>query len=149
MRVVVDASVAVKWVLPDPAVELDADQAIALLAKIKSSELLPLQPPHWLAEVAAVITRLHPKVARRAIELLHALELPIADELEILTRSCAIAEQLSCHVFDTLYHAVALERDATLITADDEYYRKARKLGHVIRLWNLPTLLARSEGDPA
>ena len=144
MRVVVDASVAVKWVLPDPTVELDADQAAALLAKIRSGELLPLQPPHWLAEVAAVITRLHPRVARRAIELLDALELPITDEVEIFIRASAIAEQLRRHVFDTLYHAVALEHGATLITADDDYLRKARKLGHAIRLWNLPALLAGS-----
>lgn len=141
MRVVVDASVAVKWVLPDPAVELDADHAAALLTRIRSGEVMPLQPPHWLAEVAAVITRLHPEVAQAAIELLDALELPAVDEVEIFTRASGIAQQRRCHVFDTLYHAAAIERDATLITADDVYYRRAGNLGRVIRLWHLPKLL--------
>ena len=147
MKVVIDASVAVKWVLPDPTVELDADQAVALLNGVKSGDFTPLQPPHWLAEVAAVITRLHPGVARQAIELQYALELPVADELEIFLRASAIAEQLDRHVFDTLYHAVALERDATLITADEEYYRKARRLGHMIRLESLPALIADEDGN--
>ncbi len=142
MRVVVDASVAVKWILPDPAVELDADQAVSMLSHIKEGALTPLQPPHWLAEVAAVITRLHPEVAPRAIELLHAMELPIAGELEIYLRASRIAEQLRRHVFDTLFHALALERDATLITADDAYFKQARRLGRIVRLWELPTLLA-------
>ena len=145
MKVVVDASVAVKWVLPDPHVELDADQALVLLTGVKSGDFTPLQPPHWLAEVAAVITRLHPEAARRAIELLYALELPVTAELEIFVRASSIAERLGRHVFDTLYHAVALEHGATLITADDEYYRKARPLGHIIRLWTLSTVIAEDD----
>ncbi len=37
-------------------------------------------------------------------------------------------------MFDTLYHAVALERDATLVTADLRYARKAERLGHLVAL---------------
>jgi hypothetical protein len=33
--------------------------------------------------------------------------------------------------FDTLYHAVALENDATLFTADDAYFAKACRLGSI------------------
>jgi hypothetical protein len=42
------------------------------------------------------------------------------------------------HLFDTLYHAVALEHeDALLVTADDRYYRKAEHYGTiaVLRDW--------------
>ena len=134
MRVVVDASVAVKWVLPDPAAEADADHALELLRRIQSTQVTPLQPPHWLAETAAVISRLHPPVASRAVELLYAMELSVIDDLEIYQRACNLAERLNRHVFDTLYHSVALEHDVPLITADDHYYRKARNLGQLIRL---------------
>ncbi len=140
MRVVVDASVAVKWVLSDPAAEVDADRALELLRQIRSARVTPLQPPHWLAEVAAVISRLYPDVARRAVELLYAMELPVVDDLEIYSRACDLAERLNRHVFDTLYHAVALEHDLPLITADDHYYRKARNLGKLIRLRMLADL---------
>ena len=38
---------------------------------------------------------------------------------------------LDHHLFDTLYHAVALEEGATLVTADETYYGKAKDLGGV------------------
>ena len=42
------------------------------------------------------------------------------------------------HLFDTLYHAVALENSNTmLITADDNYCKKAQALGRIqaLREW--------------
>jgi hypothetical protein len=43
--------------------------------------------------------------------------------------------QLKHHLFDTLYHAVALQTSgATFITADAAYYRKAQGLGRVLLL---------------
>ena len=134
MKVVVDASVVVKWFLPDPHAEPDVNHALRVLREIKAAKLSPLQPPHWLAEAAAVIARLHPKVARQATELLYAMQLPVSDSLEVYTRSVDISEKLNHHVFDTLYHAVALEHDATLISADEKYVRKAQSLGSLILL---------------
>lgn len=139
MKVVVDASVAVKWFLPDPDVEPDVDQALRVLRDIQAARLSPLQPPHWLAEVAAVITRLHPQAGRQATELLYAMQLPVKEGLEVYTRSVEISKALQHHVFDTLYHAVALEHDATLISADEKYYRKARLLGSLILLRDYDT----------
>jgi predicted nucleic acid-binding protein len=134
VKVVVDASVVVKWLLPDPAAEEGVDDAMAVLEEIKDGTLDPIQPPHWLAEAAAVITRLHPEVARASIKLLHAMEFPVEAELTTYTRSVALGAELNHHVFDTLYHAVALEREATLISADDRYIRKARHLGSLSSL---------------
>lgn len=129
MKVVVDASVVVKWLLPDPAAEEDIDDAAVVLEEIKSGKLDPIQPPHWLAEAAAVITRLHPEIARPSVELLYAMDIPVEAELATYTRAVALAAELDHHVFDTLYHAVALEREATLVSADDHYCRKAVHLG--------------------
>lgn len=43
--------------------------------------------------------------------------------------------ELNHHLFDTLYHAVALHTpDATLITADEAYWRKAQTIGQIVRL---------------
>ena len=134
MRVVVDASVVVKWFLPDPDTEQDVNHALNVLREINSAELSPLQPPHWLAEAAAVLARLYPKIAQQATELLYAMELPVKGGLEVYAKSVNISKELNHHVFDTLYHAVALEYDATLISADEKYYRKARSLGSVSRL---------------
>ncbi len=134
MNVVVDASVVLKWLLPDPGAEPEVDRALLLLEDVRDGNVAPLQPPHWLAEVAAVINRLHPSIAVRSVELLYAMELPVAQELEVFRRAVVLGEALRHHVFDTLYHAVALEHGATLISADEQYCEKAEHLGSLLRL---------------
>jgi len=67
--------------------------------------------------------------------MLCALELPVADEPLVLPRACALAVELRQHVFDTYYHAVALETsDGVLITADEGYLRAARPKGRIVHL---------------
>ena len=134
MKVVVDASVAVKWVLPDPDREEHLDQALALLAAVRKGEVSLRQPPHWLAEVAAVVTRLRPEVAGEAIDLLDALELPVVSDPDVLKLASRISHELSHHLFDTLYHALALEHSCACVSADESYIRKARHLGGLVPL---------------
>ncbi|GAB6039654.1 type II toxin-antitoxin system VapC family toxin [Endothiovibrio diazotrophicus] len=131
-RVVVDASIAVKWFIPDSAGEEHRPQALTLLHAIHQGDLQLIQPPHWLAEVAAVLSRLVPERALEAITLLHALELPVEQSMESYTLASDLARQLDHHLFDTLYHAVALNHsDTTLFTADLRYLRKAEHLGKI------------------
>jgi predicted nucleic acid-binding protein len=134
VRVVVDASVVVKWVLPESAREGQIDHALALLRGVKAGSVDPIQPPHWLAEVAAVLARLRPELAESALDVLDPLELPVAADIAMYRRAARLAAELDHHLFDTLYHAVALERAALLITADDQYRRKALHLGAVAGL---------------
>lgn len=134
MTVVVDASIVVKWVFPASEVEEDLEQALELLEAIKEGKVTLLQPPHWLAEVAAVVTRLSPEAAEPALDLLDAMEFPVTNDLPIFKRASRIARELQHHLFDTLYHAVALEQGCTLVTADDTYFRKSRALGGIVRL---------------
>lgn len=136
MKAVIDASVIVKWVFPAAETEGDIERALELLAAIKEGGVALLQPPHWLAEVAAVVTRLSPEAAEPALDLLDAMEFPVADELHIFKRASRIARELNHHLFDTLYHAVALEHGCTLVTADDTYFRKSQALGRILRLQN-------------
>jgi hypothetical protein len=67
--------------------------------------------------------------------MLHALDLPIRDDAVTYKRACQMAVDLEQHVFDTLYHAIALETDgAMLITADQRYARAALPLGRIVQL---------------
>jgi predicted nucleic acid-binding protein len=67
--------------------------------------------------------------------MLCGLELPISDDPLVLRRGVELATELKQHLFDTYYHAVALETsDAVLITADDRYLRAARDKGRIIHL---------------
>lgn len=135
MQLVIDASVIVKWILPDGEREPDSDRAIDLLQMIRDERVTVTQPVHWLAEVAAVVARLAPEVAGDAMALLHAMELPCLDELPVYIRATELAAELDHHVFDTLYHAVALSLpDGYLVTADERYARKAARFGRVTAL---------------
>ena len=133
--VVLDASVIVKWIFADCAEEPYSLQALQILQFIKESRLSVVQPPHWLAEVAAVTVRLESQRARQAVSLLHALEFPVSVGVEIYQKACELSASLNQHMFDTLYHAVALSKPgAVLVTADEQYYRKAYKAGRIVRL---------------
>jgi predicted nucleic acid-binding protein len=135
----VDASVAVKWALPIQEGETHQNQALALLKDIQQGNCQVLQPPHWLAEVAAVLTRLAPKQSIGMIQRFLAMELPITTEWDVYEQACRLAVELNHHLFDTLYHAVALQVPDTLfITADTRYFRKAAKLGHIMELKDFP-----------
>ena len=133
--VVLDASVVVKWIFSDRAEEAHTLQALQLLQHIKESRITVVQPPHWLAEVAAVIVRLDPGRAREAVSLLHALDFPVVAGVEVYQKACELSALLKQYVFDSLYHAVALSEPGTvLVTADEQYYRRACKVGRIVRL---------------
>lgn len=134
---VVDASVAVKWALPGQNGETHQEQALALLHEIQQGHCQVLQPPHWLAEVAAVLTRLAPIQSLGLLRTFLAMELPVTTEWDVYEQACRLAVKLNHHLFDTLYHAVALQSsDTVFITADKRYFRKAAGLGQIIALQN-------------
>jgi predicted nucleic acid-binding protein len=90
---------------------------------------------HWLIEVPAVAARLSPQTAVQDVELLSAMQFPTSDDPNVLLRATALAIETDHHVFDTLYHAVALEHDdSILVTADDRYRRKAERYGMIAAL---------------
>ncbi|HWL63161.1 MAG TPA: type II toxin-antitoxin system VapC family toxin [Steroidobacteraceae bacterium] len=145
MILVLDASVILKWLIEDPLREPDTDKATALMESIVKGKIEILQPVHWLAEVAAVIARLTPSTAIRDVELLAALELPCSDDPNIISRATSLAIETGDHLFDTLYHAVALEHEeAMLVTADDRYFKKAKRWGRIttLRDWKSPAQAA-------
>ena len=84
-----------------------------MLEGIQAGRVTMLEPPHWVAEVAAVMWRLVPRRAREVVELLQAMELPVSDHPDMYGRACDLSVRLGAHVFDTLYHAVALSEPDT------------------------------------
>jgi predicted nucleic acid-binding protein len=137
MTVVLDASVIVKWLLQSPHNEPDTAKATQLVEAVVRGAEPVLQPPHWLEEVGAVLARESPATAAEDIVMLSALQFPVTDDPLILRRGCEMAIALKQHLFDTLYHAVALETpDALMITADERYFRAARSLSGILNLTN-------------
>ena len=131
-RLTIDASVAVKWLVTERDEEEFVPQALAILLRIQKREIQLLQPIHWLAEVAAVASRLFPQRAAKDLAALYAMAFPVDDRLDVYQAACQLAVQSQQHLFDTLYHAVALRNpNTTLVTADRRYYNKAKGHGNI------------------
>jgi predicted nucleic acid-binding protein len=137
LTLVVDASVAVKWVLADRPGEQDTDKALALLLKIGQEGIPLLQPEHWRIEVLSVVARFAPERFANTVHLLDKLDASRIQSIEVLERALSLSRQLKHHLSDTLYHAIAIEHDAMFITADEAYLAKAYRLGNIKRLVNL------------
>ena len=134
MRIVIDASVAIKWVMRDALLESDADKALAMLRGIRAHTIEVFEPPHWVAEILAVIARARPQRIALTLGILSTLAFKENVRQSCYRRAALIAIQYNHHLFDTLYHAVALEEGATLVTADEAYFAKATGLGNIQRL---------------
>jgi predicted nucleic acid-binding protein len=135
VTLVLDASVILKWLLRDPDREEGTETATQLLELVVGGSQPVIQPVHWLAEVGAVLARESPATAADDTIMLNALELATTADPVILRRGVELAVELRQHLFDTYYHAVALETpDAMLVTADKRYLRAARGKGRIADL---------------
>jgi predicted nucleic acid-binding protein len=65
------------------------------------------------------------------------MDIPIVQSQQVYSTACKLSMELDHHLFDTLYHAVALSLDdAVLLTADERYYKKAARRGILVLLRN-------------
>jgi predicted nucleic acid-binding protein len=134
VRLVVDASVALKWFLRGLPAELHVAEAEAVLSVIGQGRTELFAPGHWIAEVIAVLSRTKPGAVDDALIFLDDMRPVIVAGVPVVKRAAQLSIALNHHLFDTLYHAVALEEQATLVTADEAYFGKAKDLGAIQRL---------------
>ncbi len=138
MILVVDVSVAAKWFLHFRREEKHTHRALEVLAGIDNGRVQMLQPPHFIAEMGAVLAREKPQDALADLADLMAVEFEQADDPALYKTACKLSLSLGHHLFDTLYHAVALQTPgALLVTADRKYFDKAKTLGHITYLPDL------------
>ncbi len=136
MRLVVDASVAVKWFVPHRPSEQDVDKAVAVSHLLDRAGTELFAPAHWVPETLAVLARIEPGIVDQALIVLDDTAPRVVADLGVMKRALDLAISLNHHLFDTLYHAVALEVGATLVTADKTYFDKAKGLGNIALLAN-------------
>lgn len=138
MIAVVDASVALTWFFRESDDEPHAARAVTVLRDVDAGRLMLVQPPHFLAEVAAVLARKSPATAQANLLDLQRIEWQVVESPAIYATAVDLSVALRGHLFDTLYHATALHTEgATFITADDAYYGKARGRRRITRLQDL------------
>jgi predicted nucleic acid-binding protein len=138
--IVPDASVLLKWVMRAPDEEAQP-QALALRAAWLAGNVEIVVPTLWAFEVGNV---LGVKQSARAPALLHAMfDLALPEE-PVAAYAAQIFELMSgCGVtfYDAAYHALAIRRRGTMLTADRRYITKAGRAGHLAWLadWRLPS----------
>lgn len=123
MKVVIDASVAAKWFLPD---EPFSAQALELLRRATTGAMDFIVPDLFFSECGNILW----KAARRkrlsmdetstaiqVIEQLRPLTVPAAALLE---DTLQIARNYDRTFYDSLYLAVAAKQETYLITADEK-----------------------------
>ena len=91
-------------------------------------------PVHWIPEVIGVLVKKAPQLVDDAIRELYDFRPNVVSTARALTRAAAIAASLNHHLYDTLYHAVALETASAFVTADERYFNNAQSLGGIMLL---------------
>lgn len=120
-RYVVDASVAVKWYLP----EIHDTEARRLLV----GELELFVPDLLFPEVGNILwkrVRFGEMLATEAeavLESLGALPLTVSPSWPLALSALTIACQTQRTVYDSLYLALAVRESAVMVTADEKFYQ--------------------------
>ena len=84
------------------------------------------------------MARNKPAQAKVDMQNLMDLEIHYAAPGTLYASAIDLAIRLDHHLFDALYHALALETPgAFLVSADRRYYEKARSFGKIVRLADL------------
>jgi predicted nucleic acid-binding protein len=120
---VVDANVAIKWVVDEPDSGLARSLATATL---EAPDLLPIECASVLWKKAAIGDLTRREAAERLEFLLHA-PVTLTASRELLDAALELALEWRHPVYDCLYAALAIRRNLPLVTADKRLAAAARK----------------------
>jgi predicted nucleic acid-binding protein len=117
VTIVVDASVALKWVIDEPGSEA--------AAALRTEDLIA--PTLWLAEAANALWR-HARIGdisdnEAAVQFSELLKAPVASlAMEPhLERALQLAMEIGHPVYDCIYLALALQHQTHVVTADRRF----------------------------
>ena len=135
MKLIVDASIAVKWLIAEP----HSHEARRLLAP----RIVLHAPDFILTEVANVIWK---KARRKDIpspqpyieELANITDaVGLQPSTELVIKAAALAVQIDHPVYDCVYLACAEAGSAPLVTADERLAQRAKAAYPTVEVWNI------------
>ncbi len=137
--IVPDASVLLKWVLRSDEEE-DQDRARALKSAWVAGACEIVVPTLWAFEVGNVLGRKHAATADTLLRAMIDLRMPEEAPAAYSTQIFRLMQDHDVTCYDAAYHALAVVRGGTMLTADRRYARKAGRAGHVRLLddWRPP-----------
>jgi predicted nucleic acid-binding protein len=123
-HVVLDASVAAKWFLPSIDEPL-AEEAQTLLRRYAAGDIEFAVPDLFWAETGSILWesvrmgRLPAKTATEALTAMLQYGFPTVPSSQLAEDALAIALSTGRTLYDAMYVALAIQRDASVITADE------------------------------
>ncbi len=125
---VIDASVALKWYIPEPC----SEQAVYYLGLLKAGQAKLLAPELIIAELGTVLWKkeVSGELARGEVQLIgetlaSAFPAELTANRLLLPAALEIALDLKLTLYDGLYLALAIVKKAQLVTADKKLARLA------------------------
>jgi predicted nucleic acid-binding protein len=121
----VDASVAVKWILPEPG----SERALLLQERYADEDVDLVAPVLLVSEVGNVLWKRHRRgeltasEAQRCFEQFLRTSPALLDSNRTSTAALGIALAHDRPIYDCLYLAWALELRCDLVTADEKFFR--------------------------
>jgi predicted nucleic acid-binding protein len=141
MKYVLDSSVAVKWVLPEP----NSDKALRLRADFEAGLHEFLAPDVFPVEVGHALTKAERrKTISVGLASIYATEIlgtgpQLHSYLPLLGRAISIASASRIAVYDCLYVVLAEREGCEFITADDRLIRNlGQQFPFIIALSSMP-----------
>ena len=139
MVIVPDASVLLQWILRSDD-EPDRDRALDLKTAWLDDACELVVPSLWVFEVGNVLGVKHPAAAGSLLQAM--LDLGIREEAPhgYVATIVSLMREHRVTFYDAAYHALAIRRRGTMLTADRAYVRRAAGAGHVRLLsdWRAP-----------
>ena len=141
---VVDASVAVKWLVAEPL----SEESATLL----DSDVTLLVPDLFFAETTSALAAKHRHGEMDAEQVADAVDLlrtaPVATPLSmrrLAASSARLAKDLGHPVYDCFYLALAIHENYPVVTADTRFHDKVRKHPYLAdRVVHVAELAARA-----
>jgi predicted nucleic acid-binding protein len=133
--VVPDTSVLLKWVLESDD-ERDRDRALEIREGWLAGRYSIVLPSLWFFEVGNILAMKQPALAAEVMRILTDYGLEEEPPAAIFPRAFELMKRFKVTFYDAAYHATAMNHSGVMVTADDAYYRKTSRAGHVEVLAN-------------
>ena len=128
-QVVIDASVAIKWVIKEPG---NAEAVLLLDHQLMAPDLFCVECANILWKKVAR-GELSPDEAEVAARALENVEIEFIAMRSYLAAATALAIQLGHPAYDCVYLAVAITMQVPFVTADQRFVQKVRQVSSSLR----------------